>query len=110
MKTRHKQPQKQIKNLGELRLAKKKIKRDILIIEERQENSTVGKAINMFTSHKFNQDFASSKIEESLNWLGKKASNRFPLNGVTQLVISGLIVLAAPIITSKVQEFIKNKF
>ena len=110
MKNNYRQPKKQIKNLEDLRLAKKNIRRELKSFERKQENSAISKAFNMVTSFRYDQDFASSKIEESLNWLGEKASNKFPMNGITKILVSGLIVIAVPIITSKVQDYFKKKF
>lgn len=110
MKNTHHKSKKRIKNLEDLRLAKNQIKRELKTIEDRQENSIVVRAFDVYKQIRHNQTFASSKIEKTLNWLGDKASEKYPLNGVTKIVISSLIVIAVPIITSKVQEFIKNKF
>ena len=107
--SKYETPKKQIKNLEELRLAKRKIKSEIIVIEKEYDNSIPGKAINLFTTFKYDNNFASSKIEESLYWLGNKVSKKFPLNGVTKIVISAAIMIVAPMITSKIQDFIKEK-
>ena len=109
MRNKYDRPIKQITNLEELRLAKKRLKSEIVVLEKSYDNSFTSKAFNLVSSFKYNENFASSKIEDSLNWLGNKASQRFPMNGVTKIVVSSLIMLATPIITSKIQEFIKNK-
>ena len=109
MKKNYESPKKQIKNLEELRLAKKRIKSDLVKFENEYDQSLPGKAINLLTTFRYDNNFASSKIEESLYWLGNKASKKFPMNGVTKIVISGLIMVAVPMITSKIQEFIEKK-
>ncbi len=102
-------PKKQIKNLEELRLAKKRIKSEIASLETDYNNSVPGKALSFFSTFKYDNNFASSKIEESLYWLGNKASKKFNLNGVSKVAISAVIMIVAPMITSKIQDLIKEK-
>ena len=110
MKNNSKPQRPQIKNLEELRLAKKRIKAEMKLAEKQQENSVVNKAVSFISNLKADESIASSKIESSLQWLGNKASEKYPMKGFSKIIISGLIMLAVPIITSKVQDYIKEKF
>ena len=110
MKTKMKNSQKQIKNLNDLRLAKKRLKADIKKSEKVNENSLVNKAFGAFSSFTTDQSFASNKVESTLQWLGDKASNKYPMKGLSKVLISGLIIIAVPIITEKIQDYIKKKF
>ena len=105
-----KNSQKQIKNLNDLRLAKKRLKADIKKSEKVNENSLVNKAFGAFSSFTTDQSFASNKVESTLQWLGDKASNKYPMKGLSKVLISGLIIIAVPIITEKIQDYIKKKF
>ena len=107
--TKMKNSQKQIKNLNDLRLAKKRIKADIRKSEKVNENSLVNKAFGAFSSFTTDQNFASNKVESTLQWLGEKASNKYPMKGLSKVIISGLIIIAVPIITEKIQDYIKKK-
>ena len=110
MKMNNSNNKPQIKNLHDLRLAKKQIKREMKRSEKEQENSLVSKAFSFISNLKTDDSIASSKIESSLQWLGNKASNKYPMKGMSKIIISGLIMIAVPIITSKVQDYIKDKF
>ena len=107
--TKMKNSQKQIKNLNDLRLAKKRLKADIKKSEKVNENSLVNKAFGAFSSFTTDQSFASNKVESTLQWLGEKASNKYPMKGLSKVIISGLIIIAVPIITEKIQDYIKKK-
>lgn len=99
----------QIKNLEDLRLAKKRLKAEMRLAEREQENSVLNKAFNFITSFKSDNDFASSNIEKSLYWVGNKACEKYPMKGFSKILLSGIVMLAVPIITSKVQDYIKKK-
>lgn len=99
----------QIKNLEDLRLAKKKLKAEMRLTEKRQENSPMNKIGNLISSFTTNEQFASSKIESSLQWIGNKASNKYPMKGLSKIIVSGIIMIAVPIITAKIQDYIKEK-
>lgn len=99
----------QIKNLEDLRLAKKKIKAQMKVAETQQDNSLVNKVVNLVSNFNNDQNFASSKVEKSLQWLGDRASEKYPMKGLSKIIISGVIMLAVPIITAKVQEYIREK-
>ena len=107
--TKMKNSQKQIKNLNDLRLAKKRLKADIRKSEKVNENSLVNKAFGTFSSFTTDQNFASNKVESTLQWLGEKASNKYPMKGLSKVIISGLIIIAVPIVTEKIQDYIKKK-
>ena len=99
----------QIKNLNDLRMAKKLLKSEMKFAENKQENSLLNKAFNLASTFSSDQNFASSKIENSLHRIGNKASEKYPMKGFSKIIISGLIVLAVPLITAKVQSFINEK-
>ena len=98
-----------IKNLEDLRKAKRKLKAEMKKSEQKHDNSFVNKAVSLVSNLKSNNDFTSSKVENALNWVGDKASKKYPMNGISKILISGLIVIAVPIITSKIQEYIEEK-
>ncbi len=98
-----------IKNLDDLRLAKKRLKAEMRHSEKAHDNSFINKAVNLAFNVKNDASFTSSKVEESLHWIGNKASDKFPMKGISKILISGLIVLAVPIITRKIQEYIEEK-
>ena len=98
-----------IKSLEDLRLAKKVLKAEMKYTEKKQEHSVINKAVNMISNFNNDADFASSKVESSLQWIGDKASAKYPMKGFSKILISGLIMVAVPIITTKVQEFIRKK-
>ena len=98
-----------IKNLDDLRKAKRKLKSQMKVSEHKNDNSLVNKAVNLVTSLKSDNDFTSSKVENALSWVGDKASEKYPMKGLSKILISGLIMIAVPIITSKIQEYIEEK-
>lgn len=98
-----------IKNLKDLRREKKRLKAEIKKTEVANENSIINKAFSSFNSFTTDQNFASNKIESTLQWLGNKASDRYPMKGLSKIIVSGLIVFLVPIITSKIQDYIKKK-
>lgn len=100
---------KPIRNLEDLRNAKRQLKAEMRQTEKAQENSVVNKAFNLISTFSHDNTFASSKIENSLQWLGNKASAKYPMKGFSKILISGLIMIAVPIITDKVQDYIKKK-
>lgn len=95
-----------IKNLEELRLAKRKLRIEMKASEKKHDNSLVNKAVGLISNIKTDSNFTSSKVENALSWVGNKASEKYPMKGITKIVISGLIMIAVPIITSKIQEYI----
>lgn len=107
--TRMKNNQKQIKNLKDLRLAKKRLKAEIRTSERTSENSIVNKAFNTISTFTKDQNFASNKVESTLQWIGDKASNKYPMRGFSKILVSGFIIIAVPIITEKIQDYIKKK-
>lgn len=109
-KTKTKQKESTIKNLEDLRYAKRKLKLQMRASERKHENSLVNKAVNVVSNFRSDTSFASSKIEDTLNWVGDKASKKYPMNGLSKIIISGLIMVAVPIITSKIQDYIEEKF
>lgn len=108
-KTKIKQEMSAIKNLEDLRMAKKKLRMEMKISENKHDNSLVNKAVNLVTNLKSDASFTATKVENVLHWVGGKASEKYPMNGVTKILISGLIMIAVPIITSKIQEYIEEK-
>ncbi len=110
MKTMMKNNEKPvIKNLEDLRMAKRRLKVEMKRSEHKHDNSFVNKAVSLVTNLKSDNNFASSKVENALNWVGDKASQKYPMKGITKVLISGLIMIAVPIITTKIQEYIEEK-
>lgn len=99
-----------IKNLEDLRHARRSLKLQMKASERKHENSFVNKAVNLVSNLRSDTSFASSRIENTLNWVGDKASKKYPMNGLSKVIISGLIMVAVPIITSKIQDYIEEKF
>lgn len=98
-----------IKNLEDLRLAKRKLRIEMKASENKHDNSIVNKVVGLISNIKTDSHFTSSKVENALNWVGDKASNKYPMKGITKIVISGLIMIAVPIITTKIQEYLDEK-
>lgn len=110
MKMKNKKDNSRIKTLEDLRLAKRKLRLEMKLSENKHENSFVNRAVDFVSNLRSDSQFATSKVENTLNWFGNKASKKYPMNGLSKILISGLIMVAVPIITNKIQEYIEDKF
>lgn len=103
-------PGQAITNIDELRAAKRHLQRQMKTSEEAQDNSLLGKAVGFVENLTTDNSFATNGVEKSLNFVSNKISTRYPMGGVSKLILSGLVVLAVPIITNKIQKFVQDKF
>ena len=56
-----------IKNLDDLRMAKRKLKLQMKVAENKHDNSFVNKAVSLVTNLKSDTSFTSSKVESACN-------------------------------------------
>ena len=109
MMTMKNKQQLAIKSLEDLRREKRRLRLEMKASEDKHDYSCVNKAVNLVSSIKNDSSFTSSKVEDALQWVGDKASEKYPMKGFTKILISGLILVAVPIITTKLQEYIDDK-
>lgn len=112
MKTRKRinyTPGQPITNLDELRAAKRHLQREMRRNEHAQENSLVGKTLGFIDNVTTDNHFASNGVEKSLNFVTDKISSKYPMGGMSKMILSGLVIVAVPIITSKLQGFIQDR-
>lgn len=108
-KTNKYTPGQAITNIDELRAAKRYLKRQINESEHAQDNSILGKAVGFIGNMNSADSIVSNRIQRSLNLVAEKISTRYPMGGVSKYILSGLVVITVPIITSKLQKFIQKK-
>ncbi|WP_068598228.1 hypothetical protein ACF3NR_09960 [Vaginella massiliensis] len=102
-------PGQPIRNLDELRAAKRHLQREMKRRETAHDNSLLGKTMGFIENVTTDDTYASNGIERSLNFLSDKISTRYPLGGLSKVILSGLVIIAVPIITSKLQNFIQDR-
>lgn len=107
MKTKH------IQTLAELREAKKKLKIKMAIADEKAREgflySTINKLFDSIeNSSKTWNTPMSENIHSSLNFISNRATKKFNLGKTTQSIISIAILIGAPIIAKKIQDFIDD--
>ncbi len=102
-------PGQAITNVDELRAAKRYLQRQMRESERAQDNSILGKAVGFIENINSNDGFAANGVERSLNFVTDKISTRYPMGGVSKYILSGLVIIAVPIITSKLQKLIQKK-
>lgn len=102
---------KRIENLDQLREAKRKLKIKMALADKRAKEGFLYSTFNRFfnsveSSSVLQRNPLSKNIHNSLNFLSNKASDKFELSKTTQSIVSAAIVLAAPFIAKKLQDFI----
>lgn len=105
---------KDIKTLADLRQAKRELKLEMKLADERAKQgflySSVNKLFNEVESNsKTLQSPVGDGVNTALGFLSDQAQSRFNLSKTTKSLISVGIVLAAPIIAKKIQDFIDDR-
>lgn len=108
MKTKH------IDSLEDLRKAKRELKMKMKLADQKAKNgflySTVNKLFNSVeTNNSIQNSTIGSNVNSSLNFLSDKAARKFKLSKSAQNLISTAILIAAPIIAKKIQDYIDQK-
>lgn len=104
---------KKISNLAELRQAKRELKIKMALADKRAKEGFIYSSVNkLFGSIEKNSELRKSKlgnnVHNSLNFLSEKADDKFNLSSTTKKLISTIIVVAAPIIAKKIQDYIDD--
>lgn len=106
---------KEIKNLADLRRAKRELKLKIDKVENQTGNSFWANAAKTFTnsienSFLINTSPVGSQVNSTLNFLSNSAQKVFKINDTGKRLISIAILVTAPIIAKKIQDYIDEKF
>ena len=106
---------KNINNLSDLRKAKAELKLKMAEADAEAKDGFLYKTVNSL----FNKIEDSSNVQitpvgngvsSALNFISDQAQNRFNIGKTGKTLLSIAVVVAAPIIAKKVQEFIDEKF
>lgn len=105
---------KNIKNLEDLRKAKKELKSQIAKNDANTKKSFLYNSVNKLfstveTKTKTNHSLVGSGVNGTLHYLSKKASHKMHLGKTGQTILSLAIIVATPIIAKKIQHFIDKK-
>lgn len=108
MKTKH------IDNLADLRQAKRELKMKMTVADQRAKEGFLYSTVNkLFGSIDRNSTVQNSvmgeNVNSSLNFLSNQATKKFNLGKTAQSLISIAILVAAPIIAKKIQDFTDNQ-
>jgi len=108
-------PLHEIKTLAELRAAKRALKVKMARADEEAKEgflySTINKLFAKVEDNSLVQNTAiGSGVNTALNFLSNQAHSRFKMGATSKSILSIAIVIAAPIIAKKVQDFIDDKF
>lgn len=108
MKTKH------IDNLADLRQAKRELKMKMTVADQRAKEGFLYSTVNkLFGSIDRNSEVQNSvmgeNVNSSLNFLSNQATKKFNLGKTAQSLISIAILVAAPIIAKKIQDFTDNQ-
>lgn len=106
---------KEIKNLADLRRAKRELKLKIDKVENQTGNSFWANTAKTFTnsienSFLINTSPVGSQVNSTLNFLSNSAQKAFKINDTGKRLISIAILVTAPIIAKKIQDYIDDKF
>ena len=105
---------KDINNLNDLRRAKRELKLKMARADEEAKDGFVYKTVNsLFNKIEDSSDVQmtpiGSGVNSALSFLSGQVQNRFNMGKTAKTILSIAVVVAAPIIAKKVQEFIDNK-
>ncbi len=105
---------KDINTLADLRQAKKELKLKMTRADENAKEgflySTVNKLFSKVEDNSaVHNTTVGAGVSSALNFLSDKAQSRFHMSKTAKTVLSIAMVVAAPIIAKKVQEFIDRK-
>lgn len=106
---------KDIKNLADLRKAKRELKFKIDRIENQSsnsflENSTKTLINSIESSLLTNKSPIGTQVHSTLNFLSNSAQKKFNIGNTGKKIISIAILITAPIIAKKIQNYIEDKF
>jgi len=107
MKTKH------IETLAELRQAKKELKLKMALADKKAKESflysTVNKLVNTIENKSIVQKTSlGGNVHSSLNFLSDKAAEKFRLGKTSKNILSLTIMIAAPIIAKKIQDYLEE--
>lgn len=106
---------KRITNLAELRQAKKDLKIKMELADKKAKDGLIFSAVNKLFNSVEDQGLIQnstigSGVHSALNFLSGRAENQFNLGKTGKLLLSTAIIVGAPIIAKKLQEFVDHKF
>lgn len=106
---------RKIKNLADLRRAKRDLKFQIDIADHKAKNGLVlSSARKLFNSVEgnaaVNNSIVGTRVNSTLGFLSNAAESRFNLGQTGKTVLSLAIAIAAPIIAKKIQNYIDDEF
>lgn len=105
---------KKINSLKELRQAKRELKWEMARADREAKDGFLYKTVNnLFTKIESNSQIQTTPVgngvNSTLNFLSHQAQNRFNIGKTGKTILSIAVIIAAPIIAKKVQEFIDDK-
>lgn len=108
MKTKH------IDNLADLRQAKRELKMKMTVADQRAKEGFLYSIVNKLfgsidRSSEVQNSVMGENVNSSLNFLSNQATKKFNLGKTAQSLISIAILVAAPIIAKKIQDFTDNQ-
>lgn len=104
---------KKIRSLEELRQAKRELKIKMALADKRAKEGFIYSSVNKFLgSIERNSEIRKTKlnnnISNSLNFISDKADDKFNFGDTTKKLISAFIIVAAPIISKKIQDYLDD--
>lgn len=105
---------KPITTLAELRLAKKVLNDKMVLADKRTREGFLYSTFNQFIDSMENSSIlenlpVSSGVNTALNFISGQAGSRLHMGKIGKSILSIAVVIAAPIIAQKVQEFIDKR-
>lgn len=105
---------KDIDSLADLRRAKRELKMKMALADQHAKEGFVYKTVNkLFGSIEKNSTIQNSSLGQnvntSLNFLSDKATEKFNLGKTARSLLSIGIMVAAPIIAKKIQDFTNKR-
>lgn len=112
--TTKKMKMNEINNLKQLRAAKRELKLKMARQDREAQESFLYSTINKFFSKIEESGTAQNTpvgngVHSALNFISNQAQNRLNMGKTTRTLLSLGVMIAAPIIAKKVQEFIDRK-
>lgn len=106
---------KDINSLADLKAAKKELKFKMAVQDQRTKEGLIYSSVNKLfdqieSTAVTQQSFLGSSVNGTLSFLTQKAGDKFHLSKTTKSVLSLAMLIAVPIITRKLQNYIDDKF
>lgn len=106
---------KNINSLADLKAAKKELKFKMAVHDQRTKEGLIYSSVNKLFDQIENtattqQSFLGSNVNSTLSFLTEKAGDKFHLSKTTKSILSLAAMIAVPIITRKLQNYIDDKF